>query len=72
MKIAEEIFGDGTGAFKKEWVLNSVSEAIKALQSISTGGQKDTWDLVGDSWEVLHSSVGNAIDLLAGVFFPHK
>ena len=72
MKIAEELFGDGTGAFKKEWVLNSVGEAIKAMQSISSGGQKETWDLVGNSWEVLNASVGSAIDFLAGVFFPHK
>ena len=72
MKISEEIFGDGTGEFKKEWVLKSVSEFIPMMEKVSTGGQKDTWATIGEGWEVLHTSVGNAIDFMAGVLFPHK
>lgn len=46
MTAAEEALGDGTGPLKKEAVVAGVQSFTNVMQTVSTGGQKETWDKV--------------------------
>lgn len=68
IKIAENVLGDGTGVKKKAFVVDGVTQVIQAMPGVSTGGQKETWDALNSAIEPLKG----LIDVLAGLFFPHK
>jgi len=68
IKIAEELLGPGTGTKKKAFVVDGVEQIIKTMPSISTGGQKETWDAINK----VMGPIKRLIDVLAGLFFPHK
>jgi len=68
IKIAEQILGPGTGVKKKAFVVDGVEQIIKTMPSVSTGGQKETWEVVNAAME----SIKNLIDVLARFFFPHE
>ena len=44
MQNMEDLLGDGTGAVKKAAVVAMATAGVQVLQSMSTGGQKTTWD----------------------------
>jgi hypothetical protein len=48
------------GADKKEFVTNTLQTVVTAMQTESTGGQKETWSQIGPSVSV-------AIDAMVGV-----
>jgi hypothetical protein len=58
----EEIFGaaSGNGAVKKSTVLNAAQAIVEGVASVSTGGQKETW-------ENLAPAVGLVIDATVSV-----
>lgn len=64
MELAEKHFGDGTGEIKKALVMDGAAVIIDGLTEQSTGGQKSFWDRVG-------GFVGNIVDSLASILFPH-
>lgn len=65
MTTAENILGRGTGPKKKEIVMEGGKALVEGMTTFSTGGQK-TW------WQTFGNSIGNIVDLLAGVLFPHE
>jgi hypothetical protein len=68
MGVAEALFNKEpkSGAQKKELVTNAFSTVIDMVASVSTGGQKETWNAVKEFYtpEVLSSTIDN----LAPVF----
>lgn len=46
MNSAEESLGDGTGALKKSAVVSGAVAFTKTMQTVSTGGQKETWSKI--------------------------
>lgn len=59
----EAIFGSGTGAIKKKAVVDMATVAINAATSLSTGGQKHTFEKIAPA-------IGPVVDVLAGLLFP--
>jgi len=68
IKIAESVLGDGTGVKKKAFVVDGVTQVIKAMPSVSTGGQKESWEAINNAMPLIKS----LIDILAGLFFPKE
>lgn len=68
MEIAEKMLGSGTGEEKKNFVMDSIIKIIKFMPSVSSGGQKETWD----GLNFLLEPIKKLVDILAGVLFPHK
>ena len=66
MKIAEKLLGPGTGVQKKEYVKDGIRQVAKAMISLSSGGQKETWELI----DSLMEPISNLINVLAGLLFP--
>ncbi len=48
MGIAEEALGSGTGEKKKEMVTQGAKTIVEGLATISTGGQKETWNALAE------------------------
>lgn len=65
MKAVEGFFGAGTGAQKKGVVMEGTRTAVELVTEVSTGGQKSWWGKFG-------GAVGNMVDILAGILFPHE
>jgi len=68
IKIAESVLGSGTGVKKKAFVVDGITQVMKAMPDVSTGGQKETWVAINAAMEPIKS----LIDILAGVFFPNE
>lgn len=66
--MAEKLLGDGEGVKKKAFVKDGVEQTIKAISSVSTGGQKETWQNI----ELFYEPLSGLIDSLAGLLFPSK
>ena len=63
MRVAEDLSEEpGSGAQKKEAVIDGTKIVISALSEVSTGGQKETWDKIKEP-------LGKVIDLIAGLLF---
>jgi hypothetical protein len=62
MQTIEPLFGSGTGAVKKQAVTETAKTLVDSVQSISTGGQKKTWDEIA-------TPVSEFIDTAAGFLF---
>jgi hypothetical protein len=60
MDAAEEL-GSGTGALKKEAVMQGMSAFTSVMQTVSTGGQKETWD------KVTPEVISKSIDVIAEI-----
>lgn len=43
---AENAFGDGTGAIKKQYVMEGAEKIVAAMVDVSEGGQKETWEAI--------------------------
>lgn len=63
--IAEKAFADvpKSGAEKKAMVMGATSVAVDALATISTGGQKETWDRIA-------KPVSGIVDAACTIMFP--
>lgn len=46
--LVESLFGPGTGPKKKQAVLDMSKTVVTAMQTVSTGGQKETWDNIAE------------------------
>jgi hypothetical protein len=46
INLAESFFGPKTGEQKKEFVIESTKNVITGIKDISTGGQKETLDII--------------------------
>lgn len=68
IKIAESVLGGGAGTEKKAFVVDGITQVMKAMPGVSTGGQKETWEAIGGAMGPIKS----LIDVLVGIFFPHK
>lgn len=68
MKIAEKVLGDGSGVRKKAFVVEGITQTIKAMPTVSTGGQKKTWEAINTAMPFIET----LIDVLAGIFFPKE
>lgn len=65
--LAEKLFVDkGTGAEKKKFVLDALPSIAKGIESVSTGGQKETWQVITNNID----TIGKAVDVAASVMFP--
>ncbi len=56
--------GKGQGVVKKTAVKESVKAIVDGVHAVSTGGQKETWDLI-------HEPVDQTIDIVADSLFGH-
>ena len=68
IETAEKLLGAGTGVKKKEFVKDGVTQVIKAMPDLSTGGQKETWEKINE----FLVPISGLIDAIAGLLFPHK
>jgi thioester reductase-like protein len=66
MGLAEQAFSgeSASGAKKKELVMGAAEAIVGGIQSISTGGQAETWDRIA-------APVSIIIDAAASIAFPH-
>jgi hypothetical protein len=53
MSAAEKLGGPGTGKEKKEAVKNTVKAITSGMESVSGGGQKETWKQIDDVIDTL-------------------
>jgi len=67
VSLAENLFGDGTGAQKKDFVLKAIPEVARGIEDVTTGGAKETWKAVNANMPVL----SKAVDVTAGIVFPN-
>ena len=66
MGIAEKFVSKpGSGAEKKELVKAGTKAVVEAVGSVSTGGQKETW-------ENIESVIDPAIDVASAFMFPKE
>ena len=69
MGAAEQFFGDkpNSGAAKKQAVMTATGAILNGVESVSTGGQAETWERIKEP-------VSNIIDNAASIMFPehHK
>jgi len=65
MGAAEQFFGDkpNAGAAKKLAVMTATGAIINGVESVSTGGQAETWERIKEP-------VSNIIDNAAALMFP--
>lgn len=65
VELAEFIFSKvpKSGEQKKELVMGVTKEVVNTMKSISTGGQKETW-------EEIEAPISSAVDSIAGTIFP--
>jgi len=68
MTVAEKLLGPGTGVQKKAFVKDGIQQTINAIATVSTGGQKNTWESV----ELFITPISQLIDVLTALLFPHK
>lgn len=66
IKLAEWLFRKTpkSGGLKKDWVVDKLKMLVDTVGGASTGGQKDTWSVIGDP-------VKELIDVVAGALFPN-
>lgn len=60
ISLAEKLFGNGTGAMKKSMVMGAAEAVSTTMVSVSTGGQKETWEKVAPM-------ISQAVDLAVDV-----
>ena len=66
IRAAEKLFTEpGQGEVKKQFVVDSLKAAFSVIASLSTGGQKITWDS-------LAPVMNGIIDTAVGLFFPSE
>jgi len=67
MGIAEKAFDENpdAGPEKKAFVMNATESVVGAVTSVSTGGQKETW-------QALSGPIGYFIDAASSFLFPNK
>ena len=66
IQAAEKLFTEsGQGEIKKQFVIDTLKSAFSVIASLSTGGQKITWDS-------LAPVMNGVIDTAVGLFFPNK
>jgi len=64
MQLAEKILPEkGEGFQKKELVTESAKFIVDTMATVSTGGQKETWERIAEP-------VSKIIDETAGLLFP--
>lgn len=63
IQMVEGLFGSGTGAQKKAIVTEGLKHVVTAVDTVSTGGQKKSWDAIAPV-------SGQLIDLIAGAIYP--
>ena len=68
MKTAESILGSGAGIQKKEFVKDGVKQTVKTMSELSTGGQKQTWQMI----DLFIGPISGLIDTLATLLFPKE
>ena len=68
METAEKLLGAGAGVKKKAFVKDGIDQTIKAIATISTGGQKETWQTLS----LFIDPVSDVIDNLAALLFPKE
>ena len=68
MVTIEKLLGAGTGVQKKEFVKDGIKQVVKGMTSVSTGGQKETWQAV----DLLMVPISSLIDILAALLFPNE
>jgi len=66
--LAEKLLGKGEGVKKKAFVVDGIEQTIKGMSEISTGGQKETWEIINNAMPAIKS----LIDILVGLFFPKE
>lgn len=64
LKIAESLFGSGTGIKKKDFVV----EGIELITKATPGAQKESWKAINNAMP----DIKILIDILAGIFFSKK
>jgi len=68
VELAEKLFDkNGSGAEKKDFVISTLPKIASGIGAISTGGQKETWELINANMD----SIGRAVDVTAGALFPN-
>lgn len=66
--LAEKLFVEkGTGTEKKKFVLDALPVIAKGIENVSTGGQKETWQVITNNID----SIGKAVDTTASILFPN-
>lgn len=68
IRIAETLIGAGKGVQKKQYVKDGVKQTVKAMVTVSSGGQKATWQQVDAYME----PISDLIDVIVGLLFPHE
>ena len=68
IKIAESVLETDIGAKKKAFVVDGITQAIKAMSGVSNNGQKETWAAINTTIPLIE----DLIDILVGLFFPHE
>ena len=66
VRLAEGLFGNNTGATKKEFVKEGIKTVADGLEMVSTGGQKDTWNAINNNFGLFTG----LIDAIAGAIYP--
>ena len=66
IRFAEGFFsGKGMGKEKKQLVIDGIKSILSVVSEVSTGGQRDTWKLLGPVLDPV-------INFLAGLLFPKQ
>jgi len=68
MTTIEKLLGPGTGVQKKAFVKDGVKQVVKEMSTVSTGGQKETWQTI----DLFMEPISGLIDVLASLLFPNK
>lgn len=63
---AENAFGDGTGAIKKQFVMEGAEKIVAAMEDLSTGGQKETWEKIAPMTSTIVDGIVAGVNSLAG------
>lgn len=71
IQVAEALFsGKGQGSIKKDWVMSSIEGVIQSMPVVTTGGAKESWEAISQSWPTLSTGVSTLIDFFVGIIFP--
>ena len=70
VQFAEGLFSEqGSGEYKRQFVLDGVRDYAKAMEFFSTGGQKETWVEINRNWDSVSEALGSVVDFFAGLLF---
>lgn len=57
----------GSGAFKREFVLDGLRSWAAMMAYFSTGGQKETWETITENFDSLSAALGSLIDMVVAL-----